>query len=136
MKRSTIMTTALLAGMLTMGLATQSSAMVTNGNFELKNGSTPSRMIPGVDHYRFEVNSPSQLRVESQLWSPEAAGGRMKAELRDGNGNVVARSNSRGKDFVLQQSLAPGHYTLEVHGSPLGGRQESTQRYYLSTDLR
>ncbi|MBE0488091.1 MAG: hypothetical protein IBX53_03340 [Halomonas sp.] len=136
MKHSTIMTTALLTGMLAMGLATQSSAMVTNGTFELKNGNTPSRMIPGVDHYRFEVNSSSELRVESQLWSPAAAGGRMKAELRDGNGNVVARSNSRGKDFVLQQSLSPGRYTLEVHGSQLGGRKESTQRYYLNTDLR
>ncbi|MGM1053284.1 MAG: PPC domain-containing protein [Pseudomonadota bacterium] len=114
MKRTAIITTSLLAGMLTFGVATQSSAMVSNGTFELQNGSTPSRMIPGVDHYRFDVDNPSNLRVASQQWSPEGVTGRMTAELRDGNGNVVARSHARGSDFILDQRLSPGRYTLEV----------------------
>lgn len=136
MKRSAIITTTFLAGFMAMGVAGKSSAMVKNGAFELHDGNTPSRMIPSVDHYHIEVEHPSQLRVASQLWSPEGAGGRMKATLRDDSGKVVSRSDARGKDFILEQSLAPGHYTLEVHGSPLTGRQESTQRYYLTTDIR
>ncbi|MDR5898386.1 hypothetical protein QC823_05215 [Halomonas vilamensis] len=92
-------------------------------------------MIPGVDHYRVKVDGPSQLRVASQQWSPEGISGRMKAELRDGNGNVVARSHIRGSDFILQHSLLPGRYTLEVQGTQ-GARQRATQQYYLTTELR
>lgn len=136
MKRSTVITSTLLAGMLTLGVAAQSSAMSTNGTFELKSGNTPSRMIPGVDHYRFEVDRSSQLRVASQQWSPESVTGRMKAELHDSNGNVVARSSARGNDFTLQHSLAPGLYTLEVHGTPWVVGQGNTQQYYLTTELR
>ncbi|MCE8041521.1 hypothetical protein HOP60_05035 [Halomonas daqingensis] len=136
MKSSVYIKTAAIAAMLTLGFASQASAMTPSSNFELQNGKTTSRLMPGTDHYRFEVVNSSQLRVASQRWNPESAGGRVQAQLRDSNGNVVARSNARGGDFILEQNLAPGRYVLEVRATQLGGRQESTQRYYLTTELR
>lgn len=136
MKTSTIISTALLTASLTMGVATQASAMAGNNTFTLESGNTPSRLVPIVDHYRFEVDNPGHLSVTSHLWSPGAATGRMRAQLVDGSGRVVARAQSNGKGFVLNQSLQPGSYTLQVDGSTLGGRKETSQRYYLKTDLR
>jgi len=70
MKRTSVITTSLVAGMPALGLATYSSAMV-GGDYELHKGNTPSRMVTGVDHYRFQLESPRQLRVISQQWSPD-----------------------------------------------------------------
>jgi hypothetical protein len=135
MKYSSLISATLISGILSIGLVTQASAMPHGDAFSLQQGNTPTRIASGMDHYRFQVEDPSQIRISSQVWH-EVAGGKVTAALRDGNGNLVARSRGNGRNFILEQRLQPGSYTLEVNASRNGGGRESMQRYSLTTDLR
>lgn len=135
MKRSTLVSATLISGMLAMGMVTQVSAMPHGDAFSLQKGSTPTRIASGLDHYRIQLDEPSQIRISSHLWH-EVARGKLTAVLRDGNGNVVAPSRGNGRNFILEERLQPGSYTLEVNASQSGGGRGSLQRYYLTTDLR
>jgi len=48
---------------------------------------------------------------------------------------VASRSTPRGRDFLLEENLVQGRFTLKVDSSRLGGRKQTTQRYYLSTEI-
>ncbi len=135
MKRATFIMSALIAGVMTAGMAGQAVAMPNAPTWALQEGNSPSRLIPTLDRYHLDVDSRSRLQIASQLWSHGTDGSRMSALLKDEQGNVVARSDARGHNFVLTQSLEPGRYILDVHGTRLSGRKETTQRYYLTTEL-
>jgi hypothetical protein len=135
MKRSTLFSTALISGMLAMGMVTQASAMPHGDALTLKNGNTGTRLASGVDHYRIQVDDPGQIRISSHLWH-EVSGGKVTANLRDDNGNLVSQSRGEGRNFILEERLAPGSYILEVNASQQGSGRSSMQRYFLSTDLR
>ncbi|MCA1770535.1 MAG: carboxypeptidase-like regulatory domain-containing protein [Halomonas sp.] len=135
MKHSTLFNAALISGMLAMGMVTQAGAMPHSEALKLQNGNTGSRLAFGLDHYRIQVNDPTQISISSHLWH-EVSGGKVTADLRDSNGNVVAQSRSDGRNFTLKEHLQPGSYTLKVNASQRGGGKGSLQRYYLSTDMR
>lgn len=138
MKRSIIFNATLISGMLVMGMVSQASAMPHGESLTLLKGSTSTRIASGIDHYRIQVEDPGNIRVSSHLWH-EVPGGNVSAALRDVDGNVITQSRSDrsdGRNFILEEHLQPGSYTLEVNASQSGGGRESLQRYYLSTEMR
>ncbi|PMR72321.1 hypothetical protein [Halomonas heilongjiangensis] len=135
MKHSTSIVATLIAGSMLMGTIGQASAMVVSGPHPLESGSSISRLVDGVGHYRLQVDSPTRLSVQSEIWNPAGAHhAKLRGVLRDGQNNIVVESRSHDGRFNIDQSLQPGHYTLEVHGSQ-AGRVDSSSRYYLRTNM-
>lgn len=136
MKRTiTIPAAALMTAVLTFGMVGQASAKPDI--FNLTEGNTPSRMFSGVDHYRLQISSTSNVTIKSRGWN--TGGGvhsGIMAVLRDGSGNVVTQSRRNGGDFTISRQLSPGEYILEVHPNKFGGQADTTNYYNLTTRIQ
>lgn len=63
--------------------------MVVSGPHTLESGSSISRLVDGVGHYRLQVDSPTRLSVQSETWNPAGAHhAKLRGVLRDGQNNI------------------------------------------------
>ncbi|HSP58259.1 MAG TPA: hypothetical protein VLO12_08160 [Halomonas sp.] len=136
MKTIKHLSAALVSVLLLAGVATQASAIDPERLPSLRGGESPPHLIDGKDHYRISVKDSTQLSIRSHVWTGENPSVvRMSGRLLDVNGEVVAEGRREKGHFVLDQSVDPGEYILEVDGREIGGRQEGAKRYYLQTRM-
>lgn len=137
MKSIKHLSAALVSALLLTGMATQASATDLERLPTLRGGESPPHLIDGKDHYRINVKDSTQLSIRSHVWTGENPSVvRLTGRLLDTNGEVVAEGRREKGHFVLDQSVAPGEYILEVDGREIGGRQEGSKRYYLDTRMK
>lgn len=135
MKISRYMMAAITAGLLVGGLG-QASSVLASGPTPLVEGRSEARRIDGVHRFHLDVDARTRLQVASRVWagtSPNTVS--LKAVLLDGENNRVAEGRQRNGVFELDEMLDAGRYTLEVQGRLLGGKQESSNHYYLITRM-
>jgi hypothetical protein len=127
---------AVITAVALMGGMVQVSSVLASVPTPLVEGRSEYRRIDSVHRYVLDVDSRTRLQVESRVWagtSPNTVS--LRAVLFDDEHRRVAEGRSRRGLFVLEERLDPGRYTLEVRGRHLGGKQESSNHYYLNVRM-
>ncbi|GGX86541.1 hypothetical protein GCM10007160_12340 [Litchfieldella qijiaojingensis] len=133
MNRSNLVISLSVALMLGLGGVDYALAMSTP---ELPhNGASSLRLVPTsyVDRYLLNVDSPTRIRISSESWGSIGVNMIIKACLLDQDNNVVSTARQRDGNFVIDETLRPGRYILEVEGQEMSDRIQTNNRYSVRT---
>ena len=103
---------------------------------EVPSQTTIVREVPirtNDDVLKFEVVQPGRVSLESATFGGYRGTYRIKAQLKDAQGNVVAESAGQGADgdFHIEQRLEPGTYTVHIEGQKFGSARSGTNSFTL-----
>ncbi|MFC3284925.1 hypothetical protein [Litchfieldella rifensis] len=135
MKRSSLVVSLALALMFGPGGVGYALAMSTP---ELLHNSVSSqRLVPTsyADRFSLDIDSPSRVSISSESWGSIGVNMILKARLLDQNGKPVSTAKQRGGNFVINETLGPGDYILEVEGQELSDRVQTNNRYNVRTRI-
>ncbi|WP_458525391.1 hypothetical protein [Onishia taeanensis] len=130
MKHLTMLNVLAMTAALTLGGIGHASAMTP-----LAEGDAGTHLIPTVnaDRYGLQLVTPARVSIRSEGWDTHGIHMRLQARLLDEHRNVVLESRQEGGHFMIDDTLAPGDYTLEVRGVYFGRRHANLQHYRLKT---
>ncbi|MCM2132040.1 hypothetical protein [Larsenimonas rhizosphaerae] len=103
---------------------------------EVASQTTIVREVPirtNDDVLKFEVVQPGRVSLESATFGGYRGTYRIKAQLKDAQGNIVAENSGQGADgdFHIEQRLEPGTYTVHIEGQKFGSARSGTNSFTL-----
>ncbi|WP_110687930.1 hypothetical protein [Salinicola aestuarinus] len=88
----------------------------------------------GMYQHPFTVDTAGRYRFSSSTMPGESEDYKIRATLVDGNGNVVAKDSGMGYSggLVMEESLEPGSYTIQVSGQKFGTTKTGGNSYNIN----
>lgn len=88
----------------------------------------------GMHQHPFTVEQPGRYRFESSTLPGDSEDYKIRATLVDADGNVVAKGSGIGYSggLVMEETLEPGNYTIQVSGQKFGTTKTGGNSYNIS----